>query len=271
MSLSITLVAAIAANGTTPNVSDRWISNSDGVRCSLSRQIEVGTSQATLILSPDLTTSQTNGVLSVAEAGAKKASVTRFSMNPAQVAGMLDAKQLSVPTGKGKTILPMDGVEPALKNAATCRARLRDQWNIDQRVIGKIATPAQPINGADWLQPWDFPNVARVSAKVNDMTFLLAVSENGRIASCRTLAVSGSSDVADAACASVQRYGKFEPARDASGRAIGSWSVQRLVWRDPQYLYPSAELPASRSDNPISVGWVSPSPTTAFSSLPPRP
>lgn len=261
MSVSASLIAMIAANGAVPASTDAWTISSDGLRCAVSRKFDSGKTHAMLILSPDLTTSQTNGVISLANVDSSKARVTRFTLSTSQVDAMLVSNQLTIPDERSVASLSVEGVGPALQNATTCRAKLRDRWNIDQSAVAGIATPPEPVNGPNWLQPWYFPNVGRLSAKVNDMTFLLAVAKDGRIDSCQTIASSGPASITDAACQSAKQNGQFKPARDVSGRAVGSWSVQRLVWRDPRYHEPDPKLlnppPASLS-SPISHTYVTP-------------
>lgn len=66
-----------------------------------------------------------------------------------------------------------------------------------------------------------------------DVGYRLVIGANGRVERCDVIAASGSSTLDAATCRLMQRRARFEPARDAEGRAVPDVVVSRASWALP--------------------------------------
>jgi protein TonB len=64
------------------------------------------------------------------------------------------------------------------------------------------------------------------------VAFRVWIGEDGRVAKCLIVRSSGYGSLDQATCYGLTRFGRFEPARDAHGRAVrGEWSA-RTRWTE---------------------------------------
>jgi TonB family protein len=66
-----------------------------------------------------------------------------------------------------------------------------------------------------------------------DVGYRLVIGANGRVERCDIIAPSGSSTLDEATCRLLQRRARYEPARDADGRAVPDSLVSRASWALP--------------------------------------
>ncbi|MEA3017119.1 MAG: periplasmic protein TonB [Sphingomonadales bacterium] len=106
------------------------------------------------------------------------------------------------------------------------------------------AVPPRPLTDpAAWFDaaaaatdPWPdrWPGEAMVAYRVR-------VGKDGRVAECSIVRSTGYGSLDRATCDALARYGRFEPARDADGRAVrGEWSG-RTRWTDIVGTVPEPE------------------------------
>ena len=97
-----------------------------------------------------------------------------------------------------------------------------------------IVAPRPMADPADWFRrraeagdpfPHSWPGEAMVAFRVR-------VGTNGRVSECTIVQSTGYGSLDRATCDALTLYGRFAPARDASGRAVrGEWSG-RTLWTD---------------------------------------
>jgi TonB family protein len=105
--------------------------------------------------------------------------------------------------------------------------------------VVETATVAQPKplpagNPGSWIGTSQYPAKALREEREGTTAFRLEVDASGGVTSCTITSSSGHSDLDRAACAALQRNGRFDPARDATGEAMpGMWS-NRVRWQIPR-------------------------------------
>ncbi|KPP94153.1 energy transducer TonB [Erythrobacter sp. HL-111] len=91
------------------------------------------------------------------------------------------------------------------------------------------ARGVQPRNQSRWVRRIieDYPSRALRQEEEGTVGVRVTVGANGRVSACSVTASSGSSILDDAACRSLQRYARFEPAlNDAGDPTTGSWATR---------------------------------------------
>lgn len=101
---------------------------------------------------------------------------------------------------------------------------------VSQRSANSQASFPRPINPGGWISQEDYPAAAIRANAEGVVGYRLDVDPNGRPTSCSVLESSGNADLDAAACTLLTRRGRFEPARDARGRAISGSYVSRVRW-----------------------------------------
>jgi len=91
------------------------------------------------------------------------------------------------------------------------------------------ARGVQPRNQSRWVQRIieDYPSRALRQEEEGTVGVRVTVGTDGRVAACSVTSSSGSSILDDAACRSMQRYARFEPALNDAGNPVsGNWSTR---------------------------------------------
>jgi len=91
------------------------------------------------------------------------------------------------------------------------------------------ARGVQPRNQSRWVRRIieDYPSRALRQEEEGTVGVRVTVGTNGKVSACSVTSSSGSSILDEAACRSMQRYARFEPALNDAGNPIsGSWSTR---------------------------------------------
>ncbi|HEX8374576.1 MAG TPA: energy transducer TonB, partial [Geminicoccaceae bacterium] len=93
---------------------------------------------------------------------------------------------------------------------------------------GGGGSPARLRKGA--IRNGDYPRAA-VRARAQGTVFVrLGIGANGRVTACEVARSSGSADLDRTTCDLIRRRFRYEPARDAAGRAIPDTRGWRQTW-----------------------------------------
>ena len=83
------------------------------------------------------------------------------------------------------------------------------------------SSPVTPLeNPGTWLHADEIPLSARKES--GSVAVRLDVDPSGRVSGCTIVESNAPAVLNDAACAMFARHGRFKPARDETGKAIGS-------------------------------------------------
>ena len=91
------------------------------------------------------------------------------------------------------------------------------------------ARGVQPRNQSRWVRRIieDYPSRALRQEEEGTVGVRVTVGTDGKVSACSVTATSGSSILDEAACRSIQRYARFEPALNDAGNPIsGNWSTR---------------------------------------------
>lgn len=84
-----------------------------------------------------------------------------------------------------------------------------------------------------WINPDDYPPVALRYNMAGISGVRLFIDPHGKVSYCQIIAGSGFEVLDKAACERLIEHGRFQPARDAKGRAVADVWVSRVVWKIP--------------------------------------
>lgn len=99
---------------------------------------------------------------------------------------------------------------------------------------GPFPRAARPLNGGQgWVVTTDYPPDALREGRGGVTTVRLNVSTRGVVDQCAIAQSSGHRDLDDRACLAVSMRGRYDPARNADGRRVGSVVLHQIVW-DPR-------------------------------------
>jgi len=97
------------------------------------------------------------------------------------------------------------------------------------------ASPPRPIdNPGGWIAVSDYPPAALAAHQQGTVGFSLAVDAEGTVTGCRVISSSSAVALDEATCRLIQPRARFEPARDAAGRAIAGTFTSRVRWEFPR-------------------------------------
>ncbi|HWI75739.1 MAG TPA: energy transducer TonB [Sphingomicrobium sp.] len=112
-------------------------------------------------------------------------------------------------------------------------------------LIAGSVVAATPVTPLPWFEFRDYPMKAFDKNQEGVTRFQLLVSPEGSIESCKVTSSSGHDELDTTTCYLAQKRVKFQPARDAEGRAV--WGIYRsqAVWAIPDhrlYAPPAPDL-----------------------------
>jgi TonB family protein len=105
-------------------------------------------------------------------------------------------------------------------------------------------------NLAPYVSDQDYPEEAIRNNEQGTVQFRLDVGSDGRVSGCTVISSSGSPLLDATTCRLMRERARFEPARNARGKAVPDQVTSRLKWKLPE-----AEMP-SRSEAAFTL-WTS--------------
>ena len=125
----------------------------------------------------------------------------------------------------GKLHAPMEAMR-------TCLQDLVSQWGIDQGVPGPLARGPTPLGIASWSRRTleAYPTDMLRAGKSARVPVRLVVGKDGRVKSCHPNGFAEPSFL-EAACDSMMRYARFNPAVDGNGEPADGTYVTTIVYQ----------------------------------------
>jgi TonB family protein len=134
-----------------------------------------------------------------------------------------------------------------LENISGQLARDAPERNEKQRTVSAITPgpppslpevpeggrPASAEPGA-WIQGADYPGEALRNDWQGTVSIVWRIDINGVVDACYVVESSGHRVLDEASCRLVKDRARYEPARNANGRAVASLDRRRIVWRLPE-------------------------------------
>lgn len=162
---------------------------------------------------------------------------------------VMAAKQLAMWASEGNGASMIDGRKMLLfacvAIASSASALPTKAHRSRQPAVTKPAAPSAPPVAApaelpqpkpigspgDWFPPESYPSAAKVAGQEGRTEFALDVDAAGRIMTCNIVQSSGSELLDSTTCSQLILNGRFEPARDASGKPVASKWHSAMRWR----------------------------------------
>ncbi|WP_084579838.1 TonB family protein [Sphingomonas azotifigens] len=118
-------------------------------------------------------------------------------------------------------------------------------------------TQAKPRTTTPWITNDDYPAEDARQHHEGTVGFTLQIDASGRATKCDVVASSGYPGLDNGACFLLMRRARFDPARDASGKAVASTFAGRFTWK-------LGKTPPTRSGVSGTAGSEAPPPPTAL-------
>jgi len=109
--------------------------------------------------------------------------------------------------------------------------------------VAQSADPSPATSPGSWMSISDYPADALAKHQEGTVGFALQVDASGQVQSCSITQSSGSPALDQGTCALLRSRAKFQPARDASGHAVGGTFASHVEWVYPKTA-PAAAAPA---------------------------
>jgi hypothetical protein len=153
-----------------------------------------------------------------ADRDARERAVTEFAI--ANDSG----RELALQTGAMHR--PMEALRACLRELVT-------HWGLDSAVQETLSRKVTPVRQADWARRVlnAYPVAMLRAGKSGRVPIRVIVGTDGKTVSC--IAYEGFADPAfgQAACSSMMRHSRFEPALDAAGQPVVSYWVTTIVYQ----------------------------------------
>lgn len=139
----------------------------------------------------------------------------------------------------------------ALTALEACYTDLLTGWGVDPTTVIGVAKSPRAIGGGSttvtamragaprsngptsWVSWTDYPTEALRQEIGGTVVMALTVGTNGRINACRVISSSKSSLLDQRTCELLTLRARYEPGRDASGKAVPATTILRVRWNIP--------------------------------------
>lgn len=135
--------------------------------------------------------------------------------------------------GRDTTVLRLGKMERTFKAMNACTENLVQSWGLDPVELRSQATPIVWQNQRELVRTivGKYPGAAMRAGNQANFLLRIIVAADGSVAKCLMTAQTLAENFQDTVCPIIESRGRFEPARDASGRGIKSIYTTRVVYR----------------------------------------
>lgn len=118
-----------------------------------------------------------------------------------------------------------------LAQMRSCQDNLVKSWGYDPAIEASLSRPLKPLKDArDWLKDSDYPREALTGGYSGIVQVRLEADASGKITGCHVLNRTKPDLFADLTCRNVAKRAILEPALDAAGKPVRSFSVFSVNW-----------------------------------------
>ena len=163
--------------------------------------------------------------------GTRNVSIRQINLAANQAALLAAATTVGWEASNEKLLFDTGSIAPVLKALATCRADLRDYWNItperSAKLKSKVASDASVVS---LFSTNDYPAQALMKEQSGMTSVVLLIDEAGKVAECMIDGTSGIAVLDAQSCIIVRSRGKFRAAIGEDGKPARSHFVTRIRW-----------------------------------------
>lgn len=115
-----------------------------------------------------------------------------------------------------------------------CTDDIVRSWGLDPQQQATLSAPVEPANNAGaWATDADYPAAMLRSRAQATVPFRLMVDADGKVTACHVQHHLGNPGFDQTTCNLLMRRGRFRPARDAAGKPVPSYYLNRINWIMP--------------------------------------
>lgn len=147
-----------------------------------------------------------------------------------------DDEQIRIKGPKNLDVsLSLPRLGAAVKALETCEDKLFATWGVDANQFRLLSVRAEPSgNAGRWVTNDDHPRADLARGNEGTTTFLLTIGADGATTGCRVVGSSGFSSLDARTCELMLSRSAFHPAKDAEGRAVPSFYMNKVRWQVPR-------------------------------------
>ena len=163
--------------------------------------------------------------------GTSTANIRQINLTADQATLLAGANAVGWNASSERVSLDTGSLTPVLKSLATCRADLRDYWNITPGRSAKLKSPARAAASlVSLFSTNDYPADAIRSEQSGTTSVALLIDETGKVAECMIDGTSGIAVLDAKTCIVIRSRGKFTAALGEDGKPVRSYFMQRIRW-----------------------------------------
>lgn len=161
----------------------------------------------------------------------RKTRVVTFRVDHATLNRMTEAGSFSVPVGARDEIHLAPNQMPEARRALDdCTDNLMESFGVPLVELKRATVRPRFQDAQQWFSSLNYPVDARSRGMEGRTVALIEVSAEGKPAECRVISNDSHEGFTEATCGRVMREGRFDPARNAHGEAIRSWTTMSVNW-----------------------------------------
>jgi TonB family protein len=159
----------------------------------------------------------------------RQSRVVTMVVNAEELGRLKAAKSFAVPvSGRERIALAPDNFAAALAALDKCSDDLMGMHGVPMTEIAQATVRTTARRAERWFT---YPSSSRMFGAEGRIVTLIAVSDQGKPTDCRILSQNAEHLLAKSSCETIMRRGDFEPARNASGEAIRSWTTMTITYQ----------------------------------------
>ncbi|MXO48071.1 TonB family protein [Erythrobacter vulgaris] len=141
-------------------------------------------------------------------------------------------ESLTISVGRSDpVVLHFTGFGQGLEAMDVCLDDLVRSWGYDPEVQRSLATrPKAKGDMSDWFRGGVYPTMAMRKGLSGSIGYRLAINEKGRVTDCVIQSNYSDPAFSESVCDGFTRNARFEPARNAAGEAVKSYSANRVLF-----------------------------------------
>lgn len=162
----------------------------------------------------------------------RKNRVITMTVNAEELGRLKAAKSFSVPIStRDHVALAPGNLTAAFAALDKCSDDLMAGFGVPIEELTQATVRTKARKAERWFSGTNYPTSALARGAQSRTVALIAVSAQGKATDCRIISNPDDDDFSKATCDAVNRRGDFEPARNAAGEPIRSWTTLTINWQ----------------------------------------
>ncbi len=144
------------------------------------------------------------------------------------------ADSLKITIGAKDFRIRLGSMGPPMQALDQCVGRMIQRWGYDPVEQASLSEPPRPANNiGNWVTTYDYPGEALWKRMEGMVGFRLDIDTEGRVTGCHIQSSSAPPILEVATCDLVRSRARFRAARDAGGKPVKAYYINRVRWTPP--------------------------------------